>query len=149
MSDAEITIGPAAETDLPEVRALLGRCGLEDAVSDHWKTLLVAREGSAIIGCACAEAYQFSALIRTLAVDPEHRSRGLARKIVRQLIDRLASRGLREYYALVPPPLEEYFKKRGFKTIDQDEIHPQILASKFVQEKVDSGVVCMRLVMLG
>lgn len=145
---AEITISPAAASDVDAIKALLVENELPtDGVEDHWKTFLVARDGDVIVACGGAEAYQFAALIRSVAVKPEHRKNGIGRRIVRQLLDRLASRGLREFY-LLTTTAEAYFKKRGFKTIDRDEVHPQLLSSREFQGACPDTAVCMRLVML-
>src|SRR5687768_15513804 len=147
-SMSEITISPATAADVEAIKALLAANDLPVAgVDDHWKTFLVARDGETIVACGGAEAYQFAALIRSVAVKPEHRKNGLGRRIVRQLLDRLASRGLREFY-LLTTTAEEYFKKRGFKTIDRDEVHPQLLNSREFQDACPESAVCMRLVML-
>ena len=144
----EITISPATAADVDAIKALLTANELPVAgVDDHWKTFLVARDGDSIVACGGAEAYQFAALIRSVAVKPEYRKTGLGRRIVRQLLDRLASRGLREFY-LLTTTAEEYFRKRGFKTIDRDEVHPQLLSSREFQDACPSSAVCMRLVML-
>jgi amino-acid N-acetyltransferase len=145
---SDITIAPATPNDLEAIKALLTDSGLPTAgVEDHWKTFLVAREGETLVACGGAEAYQFVALIRSIAVKPEYRSKGLGRRIVRQLLDRLASRGLREFY-LLTTTAEAYFKKRGFKPIDRDEVHPQLMSSREFQDACPSDAVCMRLVML-
>jgi len=145
---SEITIAPARAEDLEAIKALLLQSDLPTAgVDEHWKTFLVARDGEVMVGCGGAEAYQFAALIRSVAVKPEYRSHGIGRRIVRQLLDRLASRGLREFY-LLTTTAEEYFKKRGFKPIDRDEVHPQLLSSREFQDACPSTAVCMRLVML-
>ena len=145
---SEITITPASASDVEAIKALLVENELPtDGVDDHWKTFLVARDGDAVVGCGGAEAYQFAALIRSIAVKPEHRKHGIGRRLVRQLLDRLASRGLREFY-LLTTTAEGYFKKRGFKTIDRDEVHPQLLSSREFQGACPDTAVCMRLVML-
>lgn len=145
---SEITIAPATANDLESIKELLIASGLPTAgVDDHWKTFLVAREDGKLVGCAGAEAYQFAALIRSVAVVPEYRSQSIGRKLVRQLLDRLASRGLREFY-LLTTTAEAYFKKRGFKPIDRDEVHPQLLSSREFQDACPSTAICMRLVML-
>jgi amino-acid N-acetyltransferase len=145
---SEITIAPARAEDLDAIKALLLESNLPTAgVADHWKTFLIARDGDLMVGCGGAEAYQFAALIRSVAVKPEYRSHGIGRRLVRQLLDRLASRGLREFY-LLTTTAEEYFKKRGFKPIDRDEVHPQLLSSRELQDACPSTAVCMRLVML-
>src|ERR1051325_5794834 len=146
--DSEITIRPAAAGDLDGIRQLLISNDLPTAgVDEHWKTFIIAVDGDRMVACGGAEAYQIAALIRSVAVHPEYRSRGLGRRIVRQLLDRLASRGLREFY-LLTTTAEEYFRKRGFKTIDRDEVHPQLLSSRELQDACPASAVCMRLVML-
>lgn len=146
--ERDITIRPATAEDLPEIKQLLLDNALPTAgVDDHWRTFVVARDGDRIVGCGGAEAYQFAALIRSIAVDPEYRSAGIGRRIVRQLLDRLASRGLREFY-LLTTTAEEYFRRRGFKVIDRDEVHPQLLNSRELQDACPASAVCMRLVML-
>lgn len=145
---SEITITPASPHDVDAIKALLIANDLPtDGVDEHWKTFLVARDGDTVVACGGAEAYQFAALIRSVAVLPERRSQGIGRKIVRQLLDRLASRGLREFY-LLTTTAEDYFKRRGFKTIDRDEVHPQLLSSREFQGACPASAVCMRLVML-
>ncbi len=145
---SEITIAPARAEDLEGIKALLSELSLPTAgVDEHWKTFLGARDGDAMVGCGGAEAYQVVALIRSIAVKPEYRSHGIGRRLVRQLLDRLASRGLREFY-LLTTTAEDYFKKRGFKTIDRDEVHPQLLSSRELQDACPSTATCMRLVML-
>jgi len=145
---SDITITPATAADLEPIKALLLASNLPTAgIDDHWKTFIVARDGAKLVACGGAEAYQFAALIRSVAVAPEYRSHGLGRRIVRQLLDRLASRGLREFY-LLTTTAEEYFKKRGFKPIDRDEVHPQLLSSREFQDACPDSAVCMRLVML-
>ena len=148
MSDGDIAISGATADDLPVIRQLLLTNNLPTSgVDDHWRTFIVAREGDAIVGCGGSEAYKFAALIRSVAVADSHRGRGIGRRIVRQLLDRLASRGIREFY-LLTPTAQAYFAKRGFKPIDRDEIHPQLLASAELQGACPDTAVCMRLVML-
>jgi amino-acid N-acetyltransferase len=146
---SDVTITAATPADVDAIKALLEANDLPTAgVDEHWKTFIIARDGEHVVGCGGAEAYQFAALIRSIAVTPDARSRGVGRRMVRQLLDRLASRGIREFY-LLTTTAEEYFRKRGFKTIDRDEVHPQLLASREFQDACPSSAVCMRLVMLG
>jgi len=148
MTDEEIRITAATVDDLARIKELLTQNKLTtEGVDDHWRTFVIARSGETIIACGGAEAYQFAALIRSIAVDDAWRGRGIGRRLVRQLLDRLASRGLREFYLLTTTG-EAYFRKRGFKTIDRDEVHPQLLASHELQGACPSDAVCMRLVMM-
>jgi amino-acid N-acetyltransferase len=144
----QIRIAPARAADLPAIKELLTATSLPlDGVDEHWRTFVVAREGDRIVGCGGSEAYQFAALIRSIAVNPDYRRHGIGRRLTRELLDRLASRGLREFY-LLTTDAEEYFRKRGFKTIDRDEVHPQLLGSSQFQGACPDTAVCMRLVMM-
>lgn len=148
MSDGEIIITGATAADVPAIKELLIRSQLPTAgVEDHWKTFIVARDGDVVVGCAGSEAYPFVALIRSVAVAESHRNRGVGRRIVRQLLDRLSSRGIREFY-LLTTTAQDYFAKRGFKPIERDEVHPQLLASAEFQGACPDTAVCMRLVMM-
>ena len=148
MSAAEIEYSGAKDHDLPAIKELLASNALPIAgVDDHWRTFIIAREGERVIGCGGAETHQFVALIRSVAVAEDRRGAGVGRRIVRQLLDRLASRGIREFY-LLTTSAEAYFQKRGFKTIDRDEIHPQLLDSAELQGACPTTAICMRLVMM-
>lgn len=144
----EIAIAPATATDVAAIKSLLTANDLPtEGVDEHWRTFVIARDGHKVVGCGGSEAYQFAALIRSIVVDPDYRKHGLGRRLVRQLLDRLAARGLREFY-LLTTTAEEYFRRRGFKTIERDEVHPQLLASREFQDACPSTAVCMRMVML-
>ena len=144
----DIQIAPATAADVDAIKTLLVSNGLPTSgVDNHWKTFVVARDGKVIVGCGGAETYPVAALIRSIAVDQAYRSHGVGRSIVRQLLDRLTARGVREFY-LLTTDAESYFAKRGFNTIDRAEVHPQLLASTQFTENCCSSAKCMRLVML-
>lgn len=148
MPEGEIEIAAATAADVEAIKALLKENDLPLAgVDDHWKTFIIARDGKKLIGCGGSETYPFAALIRSIAVHPDYRSNGVGRRIVRQLLDRLSARGIREFY-LLTTTAEAYFRKRGFKTIDRDEVHPQLLASREFQDACPESATCMRLVMM-
>lgn len=146
--ETEIVIAGATQGDLDAIKQLLTDNQLPTAgVDEHWKTFIVARDGDAVVACGGSEPHEFAALLRSVAVHPDYRSLGIGRKIVRQLLDRLASRGIREFY-LLTTTAQEYFRKRGFKVIDRDEVHPQLLESAEFRGACPDSAVCMRLVML-
>lgn len=148
MESEAIEIAAARDADVEVIKRLLLDSDLPTAgVDEHWKTFIVAKDGARIVACGGAETYQVAALIRSIAVAPDYRSQGLGRRIVRQLIDRLAWRGLREFY-LLTTTAEEYFRKRGFKKIERDEVHPQLMASREFQDACPTSAVCMRLLMM-
>lgn len=146
--EEEIVIEAAKAADIATIKSVLDANRLPVAgVEDHWRTFLVARAGERVVACGGAETYPAAALIRSIAVLPDYQRHGLGRRLVRQLLDRLSARGLREFY-LLTTTAEAYFRKRGFKTIERDEVHPQLLASPEFQDACPATAVCMRLVMM-
>lgn len=143
----DIVISAASLADLDAIKAILVANNLPTAgVDDHWRAFLVARDGAEIVGCGGAEAYPVAALIRSVAVAAEYRSHGVGRRLVSELLNGLAARGLREFY-LLTTTAESYFGKRGFQKIDRENVHPQLLASREFQDACPKSAVCMRLVM--
>lgn len=144
----ELDIRPAKAGDVETIKQLLVDNDLPIAgVDEHWRTFIVARDGKRIVGCGGSETYPAAALIRSIAVAPEYRRNGVGRRIVRELLDRLSSHGLREFY-LLTTTAEQYFRKRGFQKIDRDEVNPALLSSREFQDACPESAVCMRLVML-
>lgn len=147
MNLEDLKIRAALEPDLEDVISLLIDEDLNiEGVHENIGNFVVALDGEDLVGCGGAEAFQFVALIRSVAVHPDHRSNGVGRRIVREMLDRLSSRGLREFY-LVTENAEGWFRKRGFKPCDRDEVHPQVLASTEFAHAPEEAVV-MRLQML-
>ena len=143
----DVVITAARPADVGAIKQFLEVNELPlEGVDDHWKTFVVARDGETLIGCGGSEAYSNAALIRSIAVDPTHRNRGIARMIVRQLLDRLSALGVREFY-LLTTTAQDYFKKRGFRKCDRDEVNPQLLASREFQDACPKSATVMRLVM--
>ncbi len=128
-SPDDLKIRAAKEGDLDDVISLLIDADLNvEGVHENIGSFVIAFDGDQLVACCGAEAYQFVAVVRSLVVHPEYRRKGVGRRLVRQMLDRLSSRGLREFY-VVPGAAEDFFRKRGFKPCDRDEIHPQVLAS--------------------
>jgi N-acetylglutamate synthase-like GNAT family acetyltransferase len=143
-----IVISAAGTADVEGIKQLLVKSDLPTAgVDDHWKTFVVARDGERMVACGGSEAYANAALLRSFAVLPEYRSDGIGRRLVREIIDRLASRGIRDFY-LLTETAEGFFSERGFKRVDRDVVHPQVLASREFQDACPKSAVCMRLMML-
>ena len=88
-----------------------------------------------------------AALLRSVAVATERRGEGLGRQLTAAAIQLAKTIGVPAVY-LLTTTAQPYFAKRGFKPIDRDEIHPQLLASTELQGACPDTAVCMRLVML-
>ena len=136
----EVTFGPMTRTtapiiraataaDLPRVEALLRASELPLAgVAAALPTFLVAEAGAEIVGVAGLEVCCDNALLRSVAVAPEFRSRGLGRALVLRLIGTAESRGLRALY-LLTTTADQYFPSLGFTRIERSDVPEDIRAT--------------------
>ncbi len=78
---------------------------------DRW---LVAEDGGAIVGCVSLVFFNGElAEVRSLAVRPDHRGRGLATELVRAAVEMALQLGRRRVLALTRAP--RLFEKVGFR----------------------------------
>ncbi len=99
-------IGEAREPDLEECRALWRLCGLPDDVPGHDGAagcLLVARFEGRVEGCVAARLEGATGWLLKLAVLPELRGQGVARRLMRAGEDWLQARGAEEARVLLGP----------------------------------------------
>ena len=70
----DIRIEPATQGDANALLALMERAHLPaDGLRDHLDAALVARDGDRIVGSAAIEVYADGGLVRSVAVDADHR----------------------------------------------------------------------------
>src|SRR2546427_2925972 len=82
--DPMTTIAAATSADLPALLELLGQSALPTAgLADHLDTTLVAHEAGHVVGSAALELYGTTALLRSVAVAPRLRGRGLGQELTR------------------------------------------------------------------
>jgi amino-acid N-acetyltransferase len=126
---ADIQIANARKEELPEVLALLDECGLpKEGLVDHRPTTLVARIGKEIIGCSALELYREYALLRSVAVKPSYRGRGVAARLTKAALD-LAERHQVTTAYLLTETASAFFSKLGFKLIPRSEVPKQVQSS--------------------
>ena len=72
------TMTSAGPEDLPQTLRLLERCGLpREGLEMSDAIIVVAKDDETVIGCAALEMYGEAGLLRSVAVDPPHRSEAL------------------------------------------------------------------------
>ncbi len=117
-----VEIAPAVEGDKLSMAALLREADLDsDFEPDVITELLVARDGAEVIGCAALEVRGPDALLRSLAVSPAWRGRGLGEQLANALLERARARGLRRAFLLTKtiPGLAERW---GFRRVERGAI---------------------------
>lgn len=116
-----MNIRPARSLDEPAIRALLARFP-ETVMQEHLprpEEFFVAEENG-IIACCALEVYSKRiAEIRSLAVLPEYRGRGIATQLVEACMDAARTQGIYELLAITSAV--EFFEKRGFGTFNNEK----------------------------
>ena len=119
----------AAPGDLDAVYQLLTASGLPtEGVAEALDSFVVAEAGGRLVGVAGLEVCCENALLRSVAVDPEWRSRGLGRELVTRVIANAEARGIHALY-LLTTTAERYFPSLGFATVARDVVPEDIRAT--------------------
>jgi amino-acid N-acetyltransferase len=112
----------ARPADLPAIEQLLTTSQLPLAgVAESLSGFVVAESDGGIVGTAALEVCCDNALLRSVAVAPEWRSRGLGRALVTRVIADAEARGLHALY-LLTTTAEHYFPSFGFREITRSEV---------------------------
>ena len=116
-------IRAATGADLPGIVTLLEASDLPTVgVADALPGFFVADDGTRIVGVVgvetCCREY---ALLRSTAVDPTWRGRGLGRRLVERAVQHAEAKGVEALY-LLTTTAETYFPSFGFSTIGRDAV---------------------------
>src|SRR5438093_4057410 len=127
---APADIRPARSGDLAGIERLLTAAHLPLAgVAGALEGFVVAESDGAIVGTAALELCSDNALLRSVAVAPEWRSRGLGRALVTRVIADAESRGLRALY-LLTTTAERYFPSFGFREVARAHVPADVQRTK-------------------
>jgi len=143
-----LAIRPAAADDLDPVRTLLAdndlpTTGVAESIGDFF----VAEDDSGIVGVVGMEYCGSYGLLRSTAVRPEWRGRGVARQLVERIIATAESRGVRALY-LLTTTAETYFPSFGFQATTRDAVPREIQATDEFRGAcpASAAVMCRRSV---
>lgn len=124
-----LPIEPAAPADLAAIFELLAESGLPcDGLADHVGAALVARAAGEVVGSAAIELYGGAGLLRSVAVAPAWRGRGLGRELTAAALDLARARGVERIY-LLTTTAETYFPRLGFAPIERGEVDAAVQVS--------------------
>jgi amino-acid N-acetyltransferase len=144
-----LMIGPATTGDVPAILELIGKSGLPtDGVIDHLDTAIVARADDRVVGCAALEVYRDGALLRSVAVDSQARSRGIGHQLTRAAIEMAQQLGVPAVY-LLTTTAERFFPRFGFDRIERSDVPIDVRESVEFRSACPSTAVVMRRILVG
>ena len=145
--NGEAAIDRAAPADLDAILALLRRSKLPvDGLAAHLATTLAARIGGRIVGSAALEMYDDGALLRSVAVDPDVRGRGIGRLLTNAAFRLARDRRVPAVY-LLTTTAEEYFPRYGFERIERGSVPPGVRTSVEFASACPSTAIVMRSIL--
>lgn len=106
--------------------AELPRDGLPDQFPESYA---VAEAGGALIGSAGIERHGADGLLRSVAVAPAWRGRGLGERLVRERLAWAGMQGLRTIY-LLTTTAPAYFPRLGFRSAERAGVPAAVQASR-------------------
>ena len=137
---------PAQPSDLVGVEALLGANELPLAgVREALPGFVVAEAAGMIVGVAWLEVHEGHALLRSVAVSAEWRSRGVGRMLVERMIAEAKARGLESIH-LITMTADRYFPSFGFTPVARDSVPQRLLEADEFTSLCPASATVMRLI---
>lgn len=134
----------ATLADKPAIQELLAAEHLPtDDLSDDLLTgFLVAREGATLCGTVAIEKLASAALLRSLAVRPECRGRGLGQQLVAHAESAARESGADGIY-LLTTTARDFFARLGYRVATREEAPPAIAGSTEFRSLCPASAVFM------
>jgi protein-tyrosine-phosphatase/N-acetylglutamate synthase-like GNAT family acetyltransferase len=124
-------IVPATADDVADARRLLDAAGLPtgDLTPALLRNFMVRREGPNLTAVGGLEPVGSDRLLRSVAVSPSQRGRGVGRQLVEALEAAARTRGSRRLY-LLTTSAERYFERLGFARVVREAAPPEVRATR-------------------
>jgi amino-acid N-acetyltransferase len=136
---------PATQTDLPMILELLELHTLPTAgVRDHLEHFLLEFDQTNLIACAGLEVYGRAGLLRSVAVNANHRSHRLGTKLVRAILEQARTENLSSI-SLLTETAQDYFPRFGFQISPRDALPASLHASAEFRGACPDSAIAMTL----
>jgi amino-acid N-acetyltransferase len=134
----------ATSEDLRAVVDLLQASALPyEDIHRHLPGMVVAKQDDCMVGTVALEDYAPVGLLRSLAVAPWYRHRGLGSELLSRIVDRAHEKGVVKLY-LLTTTAQDFFARQRFVVINRDEAPAAIVATEEFRTLCPSTAVCMR-----
>jgi len=143
-SSAGVRLGLALAADFDAVVELLRVASLPVAgVEDQFPhAYVLARTGTEVIGVAGLEVYADAGLLRSVAVQPGSRCRGLGQRLVEERLQTARARGLFSVY-LLTTTAEAFFRRLGFVDMQRADAPAELAVSPELAFACPASALCL------
>lgn len=145
LDTANVTLRAAVDADLDDIEHLLTASGLPVVgVAESLDNFIVAESLGRVVGVVGLEVCCEHALLRSTAVSPAWRDRGLGRRLVERIIAEAEARDLRALY-LLTTTAEHYFPSFGFVKTTRAAVPPAVRETAEFQDACPATATVMCL----
>ncbi|MGA8890282.1 MAG: arsenic resistance N-acetyltransferase ArsN2 [Anaeromyxobacteraceae bacterium] len=139
-------VRPATRDDLPAIRALLEASALPaaDVDGEGAQRLLVAREDGRLAGCIGLEVHGDAGLLRSFAVAPPLRRRGIGAALHDAAVVQARTLGVRDLYVLTTT-VKERALRTGFEEVAREQVPEALRAGAQFRSLCPASAACLRL----
>ena len=129
---------------LAALRSLLRANGLPDDDCENSAIYFCGVfDGDDLVAAGGLEPVPPYALLRSVVVAPEHRGKGLARRIGSQLLERAARERCAAVY-LLTETAQDYFAGLGFDCVAREQVPAEVAATRQFSSICPASADCMR-----
>ena len=126
---SDFTIRDAQSSDHAEIERLLIESHLpSEGIAALLDGFLVAETNEELVGVVGLEACGDYALLRSTAVSPDWRGKGVGKRLVERAVARAEAQGIRALY-LLTTTAEHYFPSFGFQVTTRDTVPAEVQAT--------------------
>jgi amino-acid N-acetyltransferase len=130
-----MNIVPASQNSFSAAIALLKKNSLPTEDIDPGKQLFVVEEGDNVVATVAVEYNYNDALLRSLSVSKEKRKSGIGAELVEFIEGYVQKQGVQRMY-LLTTTAATFFSKRGYATIDRDNV------PEFIKNTKEYSAIC-------
>ncbi|MFC2108845.1 arsenic resistance N-acetyltransferase ArsN2 [Candidatus Bipolaricaulota bacterium] len=130
--------------DAAAIRCLLSEDDLptQDLSDEAFEHFVVCLVNDVVAGVVGLERHGFSALVRSLAVSEQHRSRGIAAELLLRIERHAQESGVTRLFALTTTA-QRYLERKGFAVIERPLVPEAIRASAQFSELCPHSARCL------
>ena len=138
----------ARPEDWPAISGLLSEVSLPlDGAREAFATGVIATAATHLAGCAAIEPFGSAALLRSVAVAPDHRGHGIGRELVAAAEGLARARGATDLY-LLTETAEPWFGRLGYERVERSVVPDDVRASVEFEAACAATAVAMHRVLV-
>ena len=134
----------ARVTDKQAIISLLQQAHLlTDDLPVDLPDFVIAKEQGTLAGVAGLERFGPVALLRSVAVDPQHQGKQIAASLIGLLLKIAKVNGLDEVY-LITTSADRYFERHGFRPVNRQDVPAAIQQTQQFSDLCPSSAIVMK-----